>query len=175
MSRYAGVSDASKQSIIHLSTATNAFIITMLSVLLLTGLELVIPYFNGQSHIAYPSLINAFAMTLLYLEIRPASSEGLILFNQQLNGPDFISISLLSGRVVFRYSLGPDSLLNLESSTTLELDQWHSIEVSRTGTSGRLIVDNSFPVSGSSTGNSTSLQLGDDLFLGVSLTCTALH
>ena len=132
----------------------------------LTVLGLVIPYFNGQSYIAYPSLVNAFAMTLLYLEIRPASPEGLILFNQQLNGPDFISVGLLSGRVVFRYSLGPDSLLSLESSTTLELDQWHSIEVSRTGSSGRLIVDNSFPVPGSSTGNSTSLQLGDNLFLG---------
>ena len=132
----------------------------------LTVLGLVIPYFNGQSYIAYPSLINAFAMTLLYLEIRPASSEGLVFFNQQLSGPDFISVSLLSGRVVFRYSLGPESSLSLESDVALALDQWHSIEVSRTGSSGRLIVDNTLPITGSSTGSFTSLQLGDNLFLG---------
>lgn len=127
-----------------------------------------IPHFSGQSYISYPSLTNAHAVTTLLVEIRPINSDGLVLYNGQLGGPDFIAVELVSGRVAFSYSLGPETSVTIWSSSTLELDQWHSIEVHRNGRSGQLIVDNAIPVSGTAgpDENFNSLQLGDDLFLG---------
>ena len=126
-----------------------------------------VPEFTGQSYIAYPSLTNAFAVTSLYLEILPRAHTGLILHNDQLDGgDDYITITLQSGQVEFRYSLGPGSSLVLRSNATLALEQWHTIEVYRSGSSGQLIVDNSLPISGSAGGIYNSLQLGNDLFLG---------
>lgn len=125
------------------------------------------PQFSGQSYINYPSLTNTFAVTRVYLEVIPYLPTGLLLYNAQLSFEvDYISILLESGEVVFSFSLGTGSVLTLRSNSTLTLNQWHSIEVYRIGQTGQLIVDDSFPVSGTATGTFTSLQLGGNLFLG---------
>ena len=124
-----------------------------------------IPSFLGSSYLSYPSLTNSFAVTQLYIELFPNISNGLILYNSQTNGPDYISISLKNGIVEYRYDLGSGPAV-ITSSSSISLGQWHSIEVSRTGPKGDLIVDNGLPVTGYSPNISTSLQLGEPLYLG---------
>ena len=124
-----------------------------------------VPSFTGESYIAHDSLSNVFAMTSLTLEIRPSSPNGLLLYNQQAGGVDYIAVLLRDGRVEFWYNLGSGAA-TISSQGPLELDVWHTIEVYRSGASGHLIVDDTLPVSGSSEGSFTGLQLGDPLFIG---------
>lgn len=125
-----------------------------------------VPYFDGStSFISFPTLINAFSMTFLYLDIRPASSDGLILLNTQLNGPDFIAIALRGGRVELWYDLGQGAF-NITSQVSLSLNEWHTIQVSRSGRVGELMVDDNPSVSGISPGYFTLLQLSSDLYVG---------
>jgi len=66
---------------------------------------------------------------------------------------------------VLQFDLGSGAVV-IKSNSVISLREWHTIEISRTGPLGKLIVDNSIPVSGSSPGISTMLQLGDNLHLG---------
>lgn len=123
------------------------------------------PYFSGESYIAYSSLTGVFATTALNLEIRPSSPDGLVLFNQQTDGVDYIAVILRDGKVEFYYNLGTGAAI-ISSREPLELNIWHTIEVYRYGASGQLIVDSTLPVNGSSPGVFTRLQLGDPLYIG---------
>ena len=104
-------------------------------------------------------------MTSLTMELRPSSPDGLLLYNQQTNGVDYIAVLLRDGIVELWYNLGSGAA-TISSRTALELDTWHTIEVYRSGASGQLIVDGALPVAGSSPGDFTGLQLGDPLFIG---------
>lgn len=123
------------------------------------------PYFTGQSYITYNSLTGVFATTALNLEIQPSSPDGLVLFNQQMDGVDYIAVLLRNGKVEFHYNLGTGAAV-ISSREPLELNVWHMIEVYRNGASGQLIVDGTLPVNGSSPGDFTRLQLGDPLYIG---------
>ena len=129
------------------------------------AVDISIPYFTGQSYLEHDSLVNAFATTSLTLEIRPSSLNGLILYNQQTIAIDYIAVLLREGVVELRYDLGSGEAI-ISSRDTIELDEWHVIEVYRSGSSGQLIVDEQLPVSGVSTGPFTGLTLGDSLFIG---------
>ena len=98
------------------------------------------PYFNGDSYISYPSFNDTFGTTRLYLELRPNSSDGLVLYNGQINGTDYISLSLSSSFVQFQYDLGSGPAV-IESRYMLDLNDWNTIEAWRTGRSGVLIVN----------------------------------
>ena len=67
-----------------------------------------IPYFNGDSYISYPSISGSLGTvsSRIRLEMRPNSSDGLILYNGQVIGTDYISLSLSSSFVQFQYDLG---------------------------------------------------------------------
>jgi len=121
-------------------------------------------YFSGNSFISYPSLNESFGNTRLYLEIKPNASDGLILYNGQTNGMDFISLSLSSGVVRFQYDLGSGEVV-IASKYQLDLNDWHIIEARRNGRSGVLTVDG-FTTTGTSPGPETLLQLGGPLFIG---------
>ena len=113
----------------------------------------------------HDTLSNVYATTSLTVEIRPSSPDGLLLYNQQTHGIDYIAVLLRDGIVELWYNLGSGAA-TISSRTALELDMWHTIEVYRSGASGQLIVDGTLPVTGSSQGDFTGLQLGDPLFLG---------
>lgn len=125
-----------------------------------------IPYFNGiTSYLVHPTLVNAFAITYFYVEIRPSSSNGLILFNGQNNGPDYVALLLRNGHAEFHYNLGGGPAI-IVSNTNLTVEQWHSIEARRNGRSGTLIVNNQMPITGESPRGYNSLQLSGDLLIG---------
>ena len=126
-----------------------------------------------NSVLTYPALRNAYSRTFLYLEVRPSSANGLILLNTQLNGPDFIAIVMRSGRVEFWYDLGQGAIA-ITSTQTLTLNTWHSIQASRMGRVGELVVDGMPAVTGTSVGSFTMLQVSSDLYLGAAPTPTSL-
>ena len=136
-----------------------------MSSLPLTAIDIGVPYFTGQSYIVHDTLSNVYAVTSLTMELRPSSPDGLLLYNQQTNGVDYIAVLLRDGIVELWYNLGSGAA-TISSRTALELDTWHTIEVYRSGASGQLIVDSTLPVTGSSQGDFTGLQLGDPLFIG---------
>jgi len=131
---------------------------------LLTVTAINIPYFSGDSYISYPSLNQSFGTTRLYLELRPNSSDGLILYNGQVNGTDYISLSISSSFVQFQYDLGSGPAM-IESRYTLDMNEWHTVEAWRTGQSGVLIV-NGIVTNATSPGTDSLLQLGEPLYLG---------
>jgi hypothetical protein len=130
-----------------------------------SAVDVEVPFFTGQSYLAHDSLSHVFATTSLTLEVRPSSPNGLLLFNKQTDNVDYIAVVLREGVVEFWYNLGSGPAI-IPSSQPLELDEWHAIEVYRSGASGQLIVDDLLPVSGNSAGSLTGLQLGDPLFIG---------
>ena len=82
-----------------------------------------VPYFDGvSSFLSYPPLTNSFSMTFLYLEVRPASPDGLLLLNTQMGGPDFIAIALRGGRVELWFDLGQGPL-RITSLAALSSDE----------------------------------------------------
>lgn len=124
-----------------------------------------VPYFDGRaSFISYPPLTHSFSTTFLHVELRPATADGLVLLNTQLGGPDFIALALRAGRAELWYDLGQGPVA-IVSSVSLTLNTWHSVEVSRSGRDGTLMVDN-VTVSGRSPHQFTLLQISSDLYLG---------
>lgn len=124
------------------------------------------PYFNGlSSYISYPTISNAFAVTTLRIEFRPLSSNGLILYNGQQSGPDYIALVLRNGYVEFWYDLGQGPA-RIVSSNELTLGVWHTVEATRTGQNGLIIVDNLVPMEGTSVGTFSGLQVDTNLFVG---------
>ena len=123
-----------------------------------------IPYFNGDSYISYPSFNDSFGTTRLYLELRPNSSDGLVLYNGQINGADYILLSLFSSFIQFQYDLGSGPAV-IESRYALDLNEWYTIEAWRTGRPGVLIV-NDIVSRETSTGIDSLLQLDEPLYLG---------
>ena len=109
--------------------------------------------------------MNSFAVTYLYVEIRPSSLNGLILFNGHNSGPDYIAILLRNGLVEFHYNLGGGTSVII-SNTALTIEEWHSIEARRSGRSGSLIVNNEIPTTSESSEGYHSLQLNGDLLIG---------
>ena len=110
-------------------------------------------------------LTNSFSTTSLYLEVRPASLDGLVLVNYQLGGVDFIAIAMRDGIVELWYDLGQGPV-TITSRTPVSLEEWHSILVSRSGRLGELMVDDTPAVSGTSPGSFTMLQVNSDLYVG---------
>ena len=142
----------------------------MLKKILLLALNISLPYFNGRtSFLTYPTLTNSYSISFISLEIRPASPDGLILLNTQLNGPDFIAIVLHQGKVEFWYDLGQGAA-NISSTTSLTLNEWHTIQVMRNWIDGELQVDSEAPVMGHSPGYFIFLQISSELYLGAAST-----
>ena len=121
------------------------------------------PQFSSFSYLEIPAIPSTFSITDIYLEVRPTTLNGLLLYSTQNDGPDFISLAIKNGLVEFQYDLGSGPAL-ITSDVSLTLGNWHTIEASRTYSIGSLIINGSFPVYGSSQGSFMSLQLGDSPF-----------
>ena len=108
-------------------------------------------------------MTNVYGTTRLRFQVYPKASTGLILYNKQLDGPDYVAVILRNTFIEFHYNLGsgPNVVISNSSLTPWE---WHTVEVIRNGPQGQVIVDNSIPAVG--TGNGSVLTLGDNLYLG---------
>lgn len=67
-----------------------------------TALEPSVPAFGGSSFLAFPTL-RAYHTLRLALEFRALKPHGLLLYNGNARGKDFLALALLGGRVQLRW------------------------------------------------------------------------
>lgn len=68
--------------------------------------EVVIPDFDGDAYLELPTLENVGYSLALEIWFLTRSPDGVLLYNGQLGGGDFITLNLRNGRVEFSYNLG---------------------------------------------------------------------
>uniref|UniRef100_A0A8C2YQ92 Agrin n=1 Tax=Chinchilla lanigera TaxID=34839 RepID=A0A8C2YQ92_CHILA len=123
-----------------------------------------VPAFKGQSFLAFPTL-RAYHTLRLALEFRTLELQGLLLYNGNNHGKDFLALTLQGGRVQLRFDTGSGPAV-LTSSMPVELGRWHRLELSRHWRQGTLSVDGESPVVGESPSGTDGLNLDTDLFVG---------
>ncbi|XP_060055805.1 agrin isoform X3 [Erinaceus europaeus] len=127
-------------------------------------LQPAVPAFRGHSFLAFPTL-RAYHTLRLALEFRALEPQGLLLYNGNERGKDFLALALLGGRVQLRFDTGSGPAV-LTSSVAVEPGRWHRLELSRYWRRGTLSVDNEPPVLGQSPSGTDGLNLDTDLFVG---------
>eukprot|EP00071_Canis_lupus_P005900 XP_005620419.1 agrin isoform X4 [Canis lupus familiaris] len=128
------------------------------------ALYLSVPAFNGRSFLAFPTL-RAYHTLRLALEFRALEPQGLLLYNGNAQGKDFLALTLLGGRVQLRFDTGSGPAV-LTSSVPIEPGRWHRLELSRHWRRGTLSVDGEPLVLGHSPSGTDGLNLDTDLFVG---------
>uniref|UniRef100_A0A8D2ABJ0 Agrin n=1 Tax=Sciurus vulgaris TaxID=55149 RepID=A0A8D2ABJ0_SCIVU len=123
-----------------------------------------VPAFGGSSFLAFPTL-RAYHTLRLALEFRALEPQGLLLYNGNARGKDFLALALLGGRVQLRFDTGSGPAV-LTSSVPVEPGRWHRLELSRHWRQGTLSVDGEAPVLGESPSGTDGLNLDTDLFVG---------
>nr|XP_019567657.1 PREDICTED: agrin isoform X2 [Rhinolophus sinicus] len=128
------------------------------------ALEPSVPAFGGSSFLAFPTL-RAYHTLRLALEFRALEPHGLLLYNGNARGKDFLALALLGGRVQLRFDTGSGPAV-LTSAVLVEPGRWHRLELSRHWRRGTLSVDGEPPVLGQSPSGTDGLNLDTDLFVG---------
>ncbi|XP_010625959.1 agrin isoform X3 [Fukomys damarensis] len=123
-----------------------------------------VPAFWGHSFLAFPTL-RAYHTLRLALEFRTLEPQGLLLYNGNNHGKDFLALTLRNRRVQLRFDTGSGPAV-LTSSMPVELGRWHRLELSRHWRQGTLSVDGESPVVGESPSGTDGLNLDTDLFVG---------
>ncbi|KAK3709032.1 hypothetical protein QZH41_014910, partial [Actinostola sp. cb2023] len=127
-----------------------------------------IPSFNGHSFLSYPSTGDVASKTFtISLTLKPSGETGLILLNadRAKRKGDFFSLSLREGMVEFLFDCGSGAAI-IRSREPISIDHWHTITIWRSGSKGRLTVDDGLPVYGESPGRLRHISLRQNLYLG---------
>ncbi|KAK0077851.1 hypothetical protein PV326_009744, partial [Microctonus aethiopoides] len=129
--------------------------------------EFLIPQFTGDGFLELPCLEGvgkAFSIELWFLT---RATDGLLLYNGQLNNGrgDFISLNLVHGKIQFRFNLG-SGIANISSPDTVSLDTWHCVRISRLGREGLLQLDEGTIARGFSGNPLAELNLEMPLYIG---------
>ncbi|NXB18675.1 AGRIN protein, partial [Rhagologus leucostigma] len=123
-----------------------------------------IPSFGGKSYLAF-KMMKAYHTVRISMEFRALEPSGLLLYNAQNHGKDFISLALVGGFVELRFNTGSGTG-TVTSRVHVEPGRWHQLVVTRNRRSGALAVDGEPHVSGDSPPGTDGLNLDTDLFIG---------
>jgi len=105
-----------------------------------------VPYFQGGAidgsymEISLELIIARKDEFAAIFDIRPEQASGLIMYSESSKDDDFISVAMIGGYVEFRFNLGQGATV-ISTDFTLQLEQWHHVEIIREGLQGTLIVD----------------------------------
>ncbi|XP_030042069.1 agrin isoform X2 [Microcaecilia unicolor] len=123
-----------------------------------------IPSFGGKSYLAF-TVLKAYHTVRIAMEFRAMEPSGLLLYNGQNRGKDFISLALIGGFVELRFNTGSGTGI-ITSKVRIQPGKWHQLVVSRNRRSGMLSVDGEPHINGESPPGTDGLNLDSDLFLG---------
>ncbi|XP_061458105.1 agrin isoform X2 [Rhineura floridana] len=123
-----------------------------------------IPSFGGKSYLAF-KMMKAYHTVRIAMEFRASDLSGLLLYNGQNRGKDFISLALVNGFVELRFNTGSGTGI-LTSRVPVEPGRWHQLIVNRNRRNGMLSVDGELHVNGESPSGTDGLNLDTDLFIG---------
>lgn len=144
-----------------------------------------------MSFMAYSPLpVSIRRTTLISISIKPETHTGLLIYtdhNIARASGDFLAIGLYDGFVELRYNLGSGTA-EIRSRERVTLNEWHTIVAARTERSGThsnvgvllastnrlnglltlgtLVLDDQTPVTGSSLGTASLLNIASELFIG---------
>ncbi|KYO31536.1 agrin isoform C [Alligator mississippiensis] len=123
-----------------------------------------IPSFGGKSYLAFKTM-KAYHTVRIAMEFRASELSGLLLYNGQNRGKDFISLALVSGFVELRFNTGSGTGV-ITSKVPVEPGKWHQLVVNRNRRNGMLSVDGESHVNGESPTGTDGLNLDTELFIG---------
>ncbi|XP_077168348.1 agrin isoform X5 [Paroedura picta] len=123
-----------------------------------------IPSFGGKSYLAF-KMMKAYHTVRIAMEFRASELSGLLLYNGQNHGKDFISLALVNGFVELRFNTGSGTGV-IASRVPIEPGRWHQLVVNRNRRNGMLSVDGEPHVNGESPTGTDGLNLDTDLFVG---------
>ncbi|XP_041425259.1 agrin isoform X3 [Xenopus laevis] len=123
-----------------------------------------IPGFGGKSYLAF-KMMKAYHTVRIAMEFRSSEQNGLLLYNGQSLGKDFISLAVINGFVELRFNTGSGTGI-ITSKVPIEPGKWHQLVVTRNRRSGMLSVDGESHVNGESPSGTDGLNLDTDLFIG---------
>nr|XP_020637908.1 agrin isoform X3 [Pogona vitticeps] len=123
-----------------------------------------IPSFGGKSYLAF-KMMKAYHTVRIALEFRASDLSGLLLYDGQSHGKDFLSLALVNGFIELRFNTGSGTGI-ITSRVPVEPGKWHQLVVNRNRRNGMLSVDGEPPVHGESPSGTDGLNLDTDLFVG---------
>ncbi|KAI4892118.1 hypothetical protein NFI96_017894 [Prochilodus magdalenae] len=106
---------------------------------------------------------------LSFMEIEmtflPAACDGTLLYSEDADSKDFLSVTLVGGYVEFRFDCGSGTTA-IKSEEPISLSRWHELKLSRTARRGILQLDNQRPVEGMAEGAFTQIKCSSPLYFG---------
>ncbi|KAJ0067959.1 hypothetical protein NL108_012678, partial [Boleophthalmus pectinirostris] len=128
------------------------------------------PLFNASvfsfAAVPWPQTAQSFLSFMEFeLTFWPSAPDGTLLYSEDQDSADFLSISLSDRYVEFRFDCGSGGAV-IRSLEQISLDSWHELRVSRTAKSGILQVDEQRPVEGIAEGAFTQIKCSSPLFVG---------
>uniref|UniRef100_A0A670Z176 Agrin n=1 Tax=Pseudonaja textilis TaxID=8673 RepID=A0A670Z176_PSETE len=120
--------------------------------------------FGGKSYLAF-KMMKAYHTVRIAMEFRASELSGLLLYNGQNRGKDFVSLALVNGFVELRFNTGSGTGV-ITSKVPIEPGQWHALVVNRNRRNGVLSVDGEPHIHGESPSGTDGLNLDTDLFVG---------
>ncbi|XP_030623913.1 pikachurin-like [Chanos chanos] len=99
------------------------------------------------------------------ITFRPISPEGTLLYCEDSQSRDFLSVTLMDGHVEYRFDCGSGSTV-IRSEEPVSLYRWHEVRASRTARRGILELDNQVPVEGMTEGAFTQVKCTSPLYFG---------
>uniref|UniRef100_A0A8C5SY80 Agrin n=1 Tax=Laticauda laticaudata TaxID=8630 RepID=A0A8C5SY80_LATLA len=120
--------------------------------------------FGGKSYLAF-KMMKAYHTVRIAMEFRASELSGLLLYNGQNHGKDFVSLALVNGFVELRFNTGSGTGV-ITSKVPIEPGQWHALVVNRNRRNGVLSVDGEPHMHGESPSGTDGLNLDTDLFVG---------
>ncbi|KAM6986486.1 pikachurin-like [Aplochiton taeniatus] len=99
------------------------------------------------------------------LVFQSAAPDGTLLYSQDSDSRDFLSVILVGGFLELRFDCG-SGIAVIRSEEQVTMNEWHDLWVSRTGRQGVLQVDTQRPTHGTSEGAFTQIRCSSSLYLG---------
>ncbi|XP_045065333.1 agrin-like isoform X3 [Coregonus clupeaformis] len=123
-----------------------------------------IPSFGGKSYLAFDTM-RAYHTVRIAMEFRVAEMTGILLFNGQDGKKDFLSLTLVNGKVELKFNTGSGTG-TLVSKVQVKQGRWHQLVVTRNRRNAVLSVDDEPHIEGSSPPGTDGLNLDTNLFIG---------
>ncbi|UXI17871.1 putative splicing factor [Sarcoptes scabiei] len=125
------------------------------------------PRFKSSSYLALPTLRNAFRSLRIYIEFKPNSYNGLLLYSGQEPNldSDFIAIILREGFVEFRMDCGMGEGI-IRSDLPINLNAWNTIDIYRDGRNAWMQLNQGRQIFGHSKGLFSRITFRLETFLG---------
>uniref|UniRef100_A0A674DNC9 Agrin n=1 Tax=Salmo trutta TaxID=8032 RepID=A0A674DNC9_SALTR len=123
-----------------------------------------IPSFGGKSYLAFDTM-RAYHTVRIAMEFRVAEMTGILLFNGQDGKKDFLSLTLVNGKVELKFNTGSGTG-TLVSKVQVKQGRWYQLVVTRNRRNAVLSVDDELHIEGASPPGTDGLNLDTHLFIG---------